>query len=46
MWKKADKVGLSLSARELDFFPQTYEKSEHMDAGVDKLVRWIKEAAA
>ncbi len=46
LWKKADKVALSLSARELDFFPRTYKKCEDIDAGVDRLVRWIKEAVA
>jgi hypothetical protein len=36
LWKKADKAALSLSAREFDFFPRTYEKCEDIDAGVDR----------
>jgi hypothetical protein len=32
LWKKAHKVALSQSARELDFLPRTYEKCEDIDS--------------
>ncbi len=37
---------MSQRARELDLLPRTYENCEDIDAGVDRLVRWIKEAVA
>ncbi len=46
LWRKADKVALSMRARELNLFPRTYEKCQDIDAGVDKLVWRIKEAVA
>jgi hypothetical protein len=46
LWRKADKAALSQRARELDLLPRSYEKCEDVDAGVDRLVRWIKEAVA
>jgi hypothetical protein len=36
-------VVLSLSARELDLFPRNFQNGEDIDAGVDRLVRWITE---
>jgi hypothetical protein len=44
--KKADRVSLSLSARELDLFQLNFETSKDIDTGVDKLVKWIKEVVA
>ncbi len=35
-----------MKARELDLLPRSYENLEDIDAGVDKLVRWINEAVA
>jgi hypothetical protein len=46
LWKKADKAALSLRAKELDLLPRIYENCEDIDAGVDRLVRWIKEVVA
>jgi hypothetical protein len=46
LWRKADKAALSLRARELDLLPRNHENCEDIDAGVDSLVRWIKEAVA
>jgi hypothetical protein len=46
LWKKADKVVLTQGSRELDFFLRNIENSKDIDAGVDRLVRWIKEAMA
>ncbi len=44
LWRKADKAALPLKARELDLLPRSYENLEDIDAGVYRLVRWIKEA--
>ncbi len=44
--RKAAKVALSMSAGELDLFPRTYRKCEDIVAGVDRLVRWIKQVVA
>jgi hypothetical protein len=46
LWKKANKAVLSLKATELDLLPRNYENCKEIDAGVDRLVRWIKEAVA
>ncbi len=46
MWRKADKAALSLKASELDLLPRCYKNCEDIDAGVDRLVRWIKETVA
>jgi hypothetical protein len=46
LWRKADKAALSQRARELDLLPRNNEKCGDIDAGVDRLVRWIKEAVA
>jgi hypothetical protein len=46
LWGKADKAALSQRARELDLLPKYYEKCKDIYAGVDRLVRWIKEAVA
>jgi hypothetical protein len=46
LWRKADKATLTQRARELDLLPKNYENCKDIDAGVDSLVRWIKEAAA
>ncbi len=46
LWRKADKAALSLKARKLDLLPRNYENCKDIDAGVDSLVRWIKEAVA
>jgi hypothetical protein len=37
---------LSLSAQELDLFPKNFHCCKGIDAGVDRLVRLIKEAVA
>jgi hypothetical protein len=42
----ADKAALSLRAKELDLFPNCFENCDDIDTGVDRLVRWIKEAVA
>jgi hypothetical protein len=44
LWRKADKTALSLRAREQNLLPRNYKNCEDIDAGVDRLVRWIKEA--
>jgi hypothetical protein len=44
--RNADKAALYLKARELDQQPRYYENCKDIDAGVDRLVRWIKEALA
>jgi hypothetical protein len=46
LWRKANKDVLSSKATELDLPPRNYENCEDIDAGVDRLVRWIKEAVA
>jgi hypothetical protein len=46
LWREADKAALSLKARELDLLTRSYKNCEDIDAGVDRLVRGIKEAAA
>jgi hypothetical protein len=46
LWRKADKVLLSLSATELDIFPRNSENCEDIDVGVNRLVRWINELVA
>jgi hypothetical protein len=46
LWRKADKAPLSLRARELDQLPRNYKYREDIDAGVNRFVRWIKEAVA
>jgi hypothetical protein len=43
---KAYKVALTVRARKLDLMPRSYDNIEDIDAGVDRLVRWIKEAVA
>ncbi len=45
-WRKADKVALAMRARELDLMPRNYKNCEDIDEGVERLVRWIKEAVA
>jgi hypothetical protein len=40
----ADKAALSLRARELDLFLRCFEDCKDIDTGVNRLVRWIKEA--
>jgi hypothetical protein len=40
----ADKAAISLKARKLDLFPRRFENCENIDVGVNRLVRWIKEA--
>jgi hypothetical protein len=35
-----------MRSRELDLLPRNYRKCEDIDAGVDRLVRSIKEAVA
>ncbi len=37
---------LSLKASKLDLLPRSYKNSKEIDAGVDRLVRWIKESVA
>ncbi len=37
---------LSQKSIELDLLPTNYEICEHIDAGVKRLVRWIKEVVA
>jgi hypothetical protein len=37
---------IALKARELDLLPGNYGNCEEIDAGVDRLVRWIREAVA
>ncbi len=44
LWKMADKAAISLKARKLDLFPRRFENCENIDVGVNRLVRWIKEA--
>jgi hypothetical protein len=39
LWKKADKVGLSFKAWELEQLPRTFINCEDVDAEVDRLVR-------
>jgi hypothetical protein len=46
LWRKADIAAQSLKSRELDLMSRNYESCEEIDAGVDRLVRWIKEAVA
>jgi hypothetical protein len=46
LWRKADKAALSLRARELDQLTRNYKNLKDIDVGVDRLVRWIKEAVA
>jgi hypothetical protein len=46
LWRKADNVALSLSVQELDLFPRHFQSCENIDAAVDMLVKWIKEAVA
>ncbi len=46
LWRKADKAVLSQRARELDLLPRNYDNCEDIDAGVERLVRWIKESVA
>ncbi len=46
LWRKANKAALSLKATELDLLLRNYKNCEDIDAGVDRLVRWIKEAVA
>jgi hypothetical protein len=43
---KANKAALSLHAREFDCFPRHFQNFKDIDAEVDRLVRWIKEAVA
>jgi hypothetical protein len=43
LWRKADKTALSQRARELDLQPRNYEHCKDINAGVERLVRWIKE---
>jgi hypothetical protein len=35
-----------LKARELDHLPRNYKNCREIDAGEDRLARWIKEAVA
>jgi hypothetical protein len=46
LWRKADKATLSQRARELDLLSRNYEHCKDVDAGVERLVRWIKETVA
>jgi hypothetical protein len=46
MWRMADKVAISIKARELDLFPRHFGSCEDIDAAVDRLVEWIAEAVA
>jgi hypothetical protein len=46
LWRKADKAVLSQRARELDLLPRSDENCKDIDTGMDRLVRWIKEAVA
>ncbi len=46
LWRKADKAALSQRARDFNLLPRNYESCKDIDAGVDRLVRWIKEAVA
>jgi hypothetical protein len=46
LWRKVDKMVLSLSLRELDLFPRTFQNCKDIDVEVDRLVRWIKETVA
>ncbi len=39
-------MALSLRTQELDLFPRHFASCEDIDAGVDRLLKWIKEAVA
>jgi hypothetical protein len=42
--RKADEAALSLRSKELDLLSRNYKNNEDKDAGVDRLMRRIKEA--
>jgi hypothetical protein len=44
LWMMAEKAALSLKARELELLLRNYKYCEDIDTGVERLVRWIKDA--
>jgi hypothetical protein len=46
LWEVAGRAVLALKVKALDLLHKTYENCEDIDAGVDRLVRWVKEAVA
>ncbi len=46
LWRNADKTALCLRAKELGLPASNYENCYDKGVGVDRLLRWIKEAVA